>query len=235
MSQGLVNHPNIVQVLDAGLSDDGIAYIAMELLEGRPLAEELAGERSLPAPRAAWIMAQVCRALAAAHALGIIHRDVKPENIFLHAGAPGEVAKLLDFGVAKVQEVPRERRANLTVSGVLLGTPLYMAPERFLSDACDATADVYSVGVMMYRALAGRAPFEGNLTEIMMHAVSGSPRPLREIAREVDPALESIVMRALSQEPRQRPSAAELAEVLERFSVGSTAPASRGEARSAGS
>jgi hypothetical protein len=223
MSQGLVNHPNIVGVLDAGFSADGIAYIAMELLDGEPFAEELARAKRLAAPRVAWIMGQVCRALAAAHAIGIIHRDVKPENIFLHRGAAGDTVKLLDFGVAKVQQVARERLASLTVSGVLIGTPLYMAPERFMSESCDATADVYSVGVMMYRALAGRVPFEGTLTELMMRAVSEAPRPLREVAQGVDPRLESIVMQALAQDPRDRPTAAHMADFLEQYRVGAVA------------
>jgi serine/threonine-protein kinase len=109
---------------------------------------------------------------------------------------------------------------------MLIGTPLYMAPERFTSDACDASADVYSVGVIVYRALAGRTPFEGSLTEVAVRAVSEAPPRLRDLAPGVDPSLEAIVMRALAQEPRERPSAAEMADVLKRFGVETVASAS---------
>jgi serine/threonine protein kinase len=121
---------------------------------------------------------------------------------------------VLDFGIAKVIDSSRTPNAQLTSTGAFLGTPHYMAPERFLGQECDEKADVYSVGVVLYAALAGRLPFEGNLAEIMMQAVSQRPRELRELAPTVPEAVADVVMRCLEDDPKRRPAAAEVADAL---------------------
>jgi len=209
---GMLRHPNVVDVLDAGLTEDGIAYIAMELLQGRALDAELGEPMAIA--RVTTILAQACRGLAAAHAAGIIHRDVKPANIFLQRQGDAEIVKLLDFGIAKVTTRVRATDDQLTQTGALMGTPVYMAPERLLGEESDASADVYSIGVVLYRALSGKLPYEGSLGEIMVKAVSGAPPHLREVAPAVPHDLATIVMRALAHEPSDRPTAAELADEL---------------------
>jgi hypothetical protein len=215
MSSSLVHHPNIVQVLDAGVSDEGIAYLVMELLDGRALDADLVTGRPLPVERTARVMSQVCRGLAAAHASGVIHRDVKPENIFLHHDGGVEIAKLLDFGIAKVRDEARMHGNHLTSTGAFIGTPIYMAPERFLGRECDASADVYSVGVILYRLFSGKLPYDGTLGEIMMQVVSERPRDLCELAPHVRPALAALVMGALEDDPQRRPTVTELADALD--------------------
>jgi len=187
----------------------------MELLDGRTVADELrTGPAQLAAPRVLLIAVETCRALAAAHAQGLIHRDVKPENIFLHRGPRGEMVKLLDFGIAKLREMPNVR-ANLTKSGMLVGTPHYMAPERLMYESGDAAVDVYSVGVLLYRTLTGRLPFDGTLMQLMVQATTQPPPAIADLRPAVDARLESLVMRALAITPSDRLTAAELAESLE--------------------
>ena len=213
MASGRMRHPNIVDVLDAGISDDGIPYIAMELLNGNTLEKELEHNQQLPLPRIASIMEQVCLGLAAAHDAKVIHRDVKPENIFVHRDEGRETVKVLDFGIAKILDGARVN-GQITSTGDLLGTPYYMAPERLLGHESDASADVYSVGLILYRALAGRLPFEGTVAEIMVQAVSRHPRPIGEVVPALPASVAALIMRALDQEAGERPTAGELAEAL---------------------
>src|SRR5262249_36060406 len=156
-----VNHPNAVSVLDSGVSAEGIAYLVMELLEGRSLTEELREKGVLPPARCAEILMPVCDVLTKAHASGIVHRDIKPDNIYLNRTAVGEVVKVVDFGIAKLMDdTGGQNNESLTVTGGLLGTPTYMAPERLENKPYDGKADVYSLGIMLYRMLAGRVPFQ---------------------------------------------------------------------------
>jgi serine/threonine protein kinase len=218
MASGRIRHPNIVDVLDAGISDDGIPYIAMELLHGSTLERELAEGKRLPLARIARIMEQVCLGLAAAHEAKVIHRDVKPENIFLHrdeGASETETVKLLDFGIAKVTD-PDQVSALVTSTGDLLGTPYYMAPERFVGRECDASADVYSVGLILYRALAGRLPFQGTVAEIMFQTLSKRPPPIRDRVPDLPPEVAAAIMQSLAEAPEDRPSARELAATLAR-------------------
>jgi serine/threonine protein kinase len=213
MASGRMRHPNIVEVLDAGISDDGIPYIAMELLDGATLEKELQQQERLPLLRIAVIVEQVCRGLAAAHDAKVIHRDVKPENIFLHRDESGETVKVLDFGIAKILDGGRVN-GQITSTGDLLGTPYYMAPERLLGQESDESADVYSVGLILYRALAGSLPFEGTVAEIMVQAVSKQPRNIGELVPDLPAETSQMIMRALSQDPGERPTAAEMAAAL---------------------
>jgi hypothetical protein len=223
MASGRIRHPNIVDVIDAGISDDGIPYIAMELLHGNTLERELsAGEgKRLPLARIARIMEQVCLGLAAAHEAKVIHRDVKPENIFLHrdegdkGAGEAETVKLLDFGIAKVLD-PDQVSGLVTSTGDLLGTPYYMAPERFVGRECDASADVYSVGLILYRALAGRLPFQGTVAEIMFQTLSKRPPHIRDRVPDLPPEVGNAIMQSLAEAPDERPTAKELAATLAR-------------------
>jgi serine/threonine protein kinase/ligand-binding sensor domain-containing protein len=213
-----VVHPNAVAVLDSGVSDDGIAYIVMELLRGRSLTEDLRQSKRLSSKRCIEIAVPVCEALAAAHAEGVVHRDVKPDNIFLHQGKDGEVVKVVDFGIAKLIGV---NSAELTETanefGVIVGTALYMAPERFNNQPYDGKSDVYSVGVMLYQMLTGKTPFvpnDGGVVGLaMMHLKQPPPMP-RTLAPDLPCELENLVLQALSKDPERRPTALELARHL---------------------
>ncbi|OYT70903.1 MAG: hypothetical protein CFK52_09775 [Chloracidobacterium sp. CP2_5A] len=210
-----LDHPNIVRVLDSGLSQDGIAYLVMELLAGHPLSHEMRGRVRLR--RAIGILIPVCRALAEAHRRGIIHRDIKPDNVFLHQTARGEIVKVVDFGIAKLigAETGDDR---LTATGTVIGTPTYIAPERAAGQPYDGKSDVYSVGVMAYEMLAGRLPFlatEGNPFAVMLAHLNSAPPPLPQVAPQIPRDLASLVMQALSKKPAERPSADELAERLQ--------------------
>ncbi|MBZ0235694.1 MAG: response regulator, partial [Deltaproteobacteria bacterium] len=215
-----VQHPNALAVLDSGITDHGVAYLVMELLEGHSLADEL--DRGwVSFARCAEIMAPVCEALAAAHEAGIVHRDIKPGNIYLHRGPTGEQPKVLDFGIAKlVGASVLEQR--ITVEGWIVGTPVYMAPERFGAGGYDGRSDVYAVGVLLHQMIAGDVPFatmsksSGNDDPIALATMHGfhAPPPLRGFEPDTPPALEALVLRALAKQPADRPTAAEMAVEL---------------------
>jgi CheY-like chemotaxis protein len=227
-----VKHPNAVSVLDFGITPGGVAYLVMELLEGWSLDEELNQEGVLDPRRCAEIMVPVCRALAEAHSVGIVHRDVKPANIFLHRTATAEVPKVVDFGIAKIVGQAAVAQ-KLTVEGWILGTPAYMAPERFGSHGFDAKSDVYSVGVTLYQMLAGRLPFiaedDDPMSVVALH-VRQAPVALRRLDPSLPPALDTLVQRTLKKRAVNRPTASELADELTRAASGSGTPT--GEPRS---
>ncbi|MEY2745099.1 MAG: hypothetical protein RL112_141, partial [Planctomycetota bacterium] len=202
-----LKHPHIVAVHDAG-EERGIAFLAMELVEGAGLDEELArlvreGLRMDPR-RAARIGAEMASALHAAHAAGVLHRDVKPSNIRLDRQ---DRALLLDFGLALA-----EGAATISAAGMFRGTPAYAAPEQIDDAEFDARGDVYSLGATLYECLAGKPPFEGTTTlQLFQRILSAPPAPLREHAPGVDPRLEAIVLRALAKKREERQAdAAEL-------------------------
>ncbi len=211
-----VQHENAVQVLDSGISESGIAYLVLELLEGRTLGQAMRDAGPQPASRCAQVLAPVCEALAAAHALGIVHRDVKPDNIFLHATAGGEVVKVLDFGIAKlISSLDADSLGGPLTRG-FVGTPLYMAPERVIGSDFDGRSDVYSVGVILYAMLAGRLPFvaqkgEAALSVAMKHVKE--PPPALSVPG-LSAGVAGLVMQTLAKEPAKRPTAHELARFL---------------------
>jgi DNA-binding response OmpR family regulator len=218
-----VKHPNAVAVMDFGLTPSGVAYLVMELLEGHGLDEELVARRTLPLARCAEVAVPVLRALAAAHAAGIVHRDVKPSNVFLSRGPAGEVVKLLDFGIAKLSgEAEMER--PLTTEGMVLGTPAFISPERVRGAAYDGRSDVYGVGAMLYRMLSGQLPFAetgGDAHAVLSAKIVSDPQPLRALVPSLSASVEAVVMRALRRDPTHRPEAATLADQLELLAVGS--------------
>ena len=209
-----LEHPNAVSVLDASVTAAGVPFPVTELLRGRTLAAELQRRGTMSPARCAEILLPICDVLAEAHSLGIVHRDIKPQNIYLHRSRQGEMVKVLDFGIAKLIGDAVVRR-RLTVAGAGPGTPAYMAPERFSSDhACDGAADVYSLGIMLYKMLAGRLPFavsDGNLIKLALQHQHERPASLVELRPELPEEIERIVFQALAKEPPERPSARQLA------------------------
>ncbi len=201
-----LGHPNIVAVFDTG-SDDGIHYFVTELVEGETLAERIRRDGPLPADEAVAIGVDVARALAAAHERGVIHRDVKPGNVML---TPEGVVKVVDFGIAHAAGSD-----TLTGTGVVLGSTAYLAPEQASGLRVDARSDVYAFGCVLYEMLTGQVPFRADTPVATMYRhVNEDPPPPSSI-RRVPPALETIVMRCLAKEPRNRfASAEDLEEAL---------------------
>jgi serine/threonine-protein kinase len=198
-----VEHPNVVRVWDCDSEPDGLTYLAMELLEGRELAEIIAREPHLASERIVELLTQVLAALGAAHRLGIVHRDLKPENIIVlpsvaDDGRAIEVVKVADFGIARVYGESASPTEQITRWGVVSGTPEYMSPEQALADELDGRSDLYACGVILYEMLAGRQPFTGDspLSILEDHIRTEVPPPSRW--RSVDTRLEAVAMRALA-------------------------------------
>lgn len=206
-----LSHPNIVTVTDFGFEAE-MPFLVMDLLEGRELGDLL--EEGLPARRAAGIARQLLRALAHAHASGLVHRDLKPPNVFVRElGDGSDHVTVLDFGLARQVE----GGATVTKTGLVLGTPAYMSPEQAAGEAADMRSDVYALGVLLFEMLAGRRPFpQRNPSELMRaHLLTPAP-PLSAFAR-VDPAIEALVARALAKEPKDR--FADAREMMDAFDV----------------
>lgn len=202
-----IGHPNIVEIYDLGREPDGTAFMVMELLDGEDLGSTLARQGALSPARAVAVALQVLSALHEVHRHGIVHRDMKPENVFLSADAAGrESVKLLDFGVAKIQQGMESENLTHTRTGTVLGTPYYMSPEiarggrRF-----DHRVDLWAVGVMLYEMISGVRPFEGEgYNEILASILMEDARPLQEVAPNVPLRLAEIVDRALRKDPDER-------------------------------
>ena len=211
-----IQHPNAVAIMDFSVTAAGIPFLVMELLRGSTLEDELNRRGRLPAQRCGQILIPVCGVLSEAHSLGIIHRDVKPQNIFLHQSRHGEQVKVLDFGISKlVGDAAADQ--ELTLEDGVIGTPIYMAPERFVKMPYDGRADVYSLGVMLYEMLVGKPPFyltgTSPLKVIYAH-MNEEPRPPRELNPELAPEVEELVLRALDKDMKRRPTADVLASEL---------------------
>jgi serine/threonine-protein kinase len=208
-------HPGVVSALDAGETEDGTPYLVLELLEGRSLEGILAVRRRIGAPEVAWLGIALCEALASAHRRGIIHRDMKPSNVFVARDEQGqEVVKLFDFGVARF---PTETNNKLTQEGALLGTPEYMAPEQLLAREVDGRTDLYALGVTLYECLAGVVPFEGNFGEVLLKVSTQPVPPLLNRVGELSSEFAAVVERAISREPDDRyPDAIAFAAALRR-------------------
>ncbi len=205
---GGLGHPNIVTVFDVG-QIDGMPFMAMELLDGETLSDRLERD-ALPGIREALdICVQLSSALSYAHERGVIHRDIKPANI--HFDSSTGVAKLLDFGIAGIKSRPEPTRGD---GGLVVGTPTYMAPEQIAGDPQDARCDLYALGVVMYRLLSGRLPFdEPNLSEQMAKVVREPPPPLQPLDPDTPVELIEMTHRLLAKKPAARYASAE--EVLE--------------------
>ncbi|MDQ2787597.1 MAG: protein kinase, partial [Chloroflexota bacterium] len=202
-----LNHPNIVTIYDTGATDDTY-FIVMEYVPGPNLKEIIRAHGPLPEGEALAIGAQVAAALGVAHAHHLIHRDIKPHNILR---GPEGSAKVTDFGIARAAGA-----SQLTATQTVMGTAHYLSPEQALHQPLDGRSDLYSLGVVLYEALTGRVPFEGDsLVAVAMRQVHDPPPPMRQINADISPRAEAAVMRALAKDPAARyQSAAEMGAAL---------------------
>jgi serine/threonine protein kinase/HD-like signal output (HDOD) protein len=217
------HHPHIVEIYDLG-ETEGRAYYTMERLVGVDLAGQLLKHGRFSPGEVAQYLTQICDALDAAHQCGVVHRDLKPGNIFVVDEQP-LCLKLMDFGIAKVKEA---RRPTGTRRGEVLGTPAYMAPEQALGnvDAISVTTDIYALGIILYEMLTGRLPFhaDSDLMLLTMH-IRDAPPPMAELVPTLPPALIELVERCLAKDPGERPGSAwELALEFERLSQSESEP-----------
>ncbi|MBX3224805.1 MAG: protein kinase, partial [Labilithrix sp.] len=194
-------HPNIIEIYDQGDTEDGTAYIVMELLQGESLAPIIA-RGPLDVDRAIHVMIQIARGVARAHDLEIIHRDIKPENIFLCRREDGsDLAKVLDFGIAKSHQDSR-----LTGQGELFGTPQYMAPERIMGKDTGGSSDIYALGVVFFEMLTGELPFNApDVATFFVKHMEEAPPPVRSLNTRVPGQLDDLVQRMLAKSPADRP------------------------------
>ncbi len=193
---GLLTHPNIVVVFDAG-EEDGLYYITMELVEGKSLQALLDDGHAFPLPRTLRIMDQTCSALQFAHERNVIHRDIKPANLMLTAD---DTVKVTDFGTAKILQF-----GTLQQTAHVMGTPSYMSPEQVKGRAVDGRSDIFSLGVMLYEMVTGEKPFPGqNITTVIYKIVNELPVPPRQINPSIHAGISAVIMRALEKDPDQR-------------------------------
>jgi serine/threonine-protein kinase len=221
-----IGSPHVATVLDVGVTDDGTPFIVMEYLAGEDLASMLARRGALPPAEAVDYALEAIHALAHAHVVGIVHRDVKPANLFLVQTLTGPLLKVLDFGISKVMKGPGDPDASLTKTSGFLGSPLYVAPEQIRSaKKVDARADIWSLGVVLFELLAGRPPFDGDGAGDVLGAVLGDAVPtLRSVCPHVPEGLSSVVARCLERQIDARPRhVVELAEALAPFGSGARA------------
>jgi serine/threonine-protein kinase len=210
-----IGHPNVVEVLDAGERRDGSPFIVLEFLHGESLGDLLRRDEHVEAAFAVPMLAKAASALAAAHRVGIIHRDVKPDNLFLvgERGAPYSL-KVVDFGMAKLTEA-----SSLSVTGMALGTLQYIAPEQALADPVDGRTDVYGLGVVLYRTVTGHLPFDGHDDAhlVAQHLFAPPPRP-SAVKPGLDPRLDAVILNAIKKRPENRyPTMKAMEEDLERI------------------
>lgn len=224
-----LKHPNIVDVTDLVLEPD-LAFLVMELLQGESFGN-LIGRSASMVPRAvANVGCDVLSALTAAHSVGLVHRDVKPDNVFIAKLTGGEaVAKLLDFGLVKVNDA--DDGARLTATNAVLGTWQYMAPEQARGEAADARSDLYSLGACLYYALTKKRPYQAADMEASMFALSETPVPrISDLRNDVDPGLSAIVERALDKDREKRwQTAREMLDALEPYGQDGSSRESPGE------
>ncbi len=208
-------HPGVVDVLDGAFLPDGTPYLVMEKLDGRTLEGLLAARTRLTEGEMAVVIAQMCDAIEGAHRAGVIHRDIKPGNVFIVRDRDGrEHVKVVDFGTAQMEA---QGDGKLSRVGAILGTPAYMAPEQLLAqDDVDLLADVYALGATMLECLTGRVPYEGAYQQVLLQVcASDAPLDIRTRFPEVSPALAAIVERALAKKREERfPSAGDLARAV---------------------
>jgi serine/threonine-protein kinase len=204
-----IAHPNVVDVYDVHHTEDGRPYMVGEFLEGEELGDFLERVGKIPAGLAVHIARQICQALGAAHARGVVHRDMKPENIFLTGPITHPTVKVIDFGISKVGDAGG---TALTRTGMIMGTPSYMAPEQARGEKVDLRADIYAVGGILYRALTGQKPFDSDdPSATLTRVLTEEPERPRALEPSIPQALELVIQRAMAKRPQDRhPSMADL-------------------------
>ncbi|MBK9754173.1 MAG: serine/threonine protein kinase [Nannocystis sp.] len=214
----LVRNPHVVDIIDVGFTPEGLAYMAMELIEGEDLATLLARSGPLPWARLGPMILQICDALTATHARGIVHRDIKPENcVVTDFNGAQDYVKIIDFGIAKDLAGNLHGDRPRTVSGSVYGTAAYVAPELLSGKTADHRVDIYALGILMYELLLGERPFTGEaLADILLGHLQHRPAPLRsKIPARVSEAVDALILRSLEKDPAQRfQSMTELAEAV---------------------
>jgi len=208
-----LNHPNSISILDFGQdARSGALYIAMEYVNGKDLHQVLSRDWPLPEARVIKIVVQVLSALADAHGAGVIHRDLKPENIMVENRRGEDLVKVLDFGIAKIQDASGEEGPALTRAGFVCGTPEYMSPEQARGGPIDSRSDLYAVGVILYQLTTGVLPFESDSAVgfATKHLTAEPPPPSRRRPdARISPGLERIILKALAKDPNDRPQTAD--------------------------
>jgi serine/threonine-protein kinase len=222
---GRIDHPNVVDIYDVG-EHDGSTFLVMEYLHGETLTAAFK-RGGLEAQQIIQLLIPAMRGVAAAHKTGVVHRDLKPDNVFLCRDADGSYRepKVLDFGISKVSASEGQLNPRLTRTGAVMGTPYYMSPEQIRGSAeVDQRTDVYAFGVILYEALTGRVPFEAEAySALILEIATGTARRLRELRPDLPKALEDVVLKAMAREPEERyPDVEALARALEPFSQGVT-------------
>jgi serine/threonine-protein kinase len=220
-----LQHPHVLSILDSGETPGGQLWFTMPLVEGENVYERLQREHQLPPAEALRIAAAAASALAYAHEQGVVHRDIKPDNILL----AGDQVLVADFGVARAVS---ENAEKLTATGMIVGTPTYMSPEQASGDkAIDGRSDIFALGCVVYEMLAGEAPFKGpNPQATLMRRFMGPPRPLRPMV-QIPEHVEAAIVRSLAKDPAERfATAAEFADALDGRTPAVTAPAAASSA-----
>jgi hypothetical protein len=208
-----IRSPHVVTVHDLGEIPPGIPFLSMEVIEGTSLNLLLADGARLTLPSVARLGVQLARGLATAHLEGVIHRDLKPDNVLIARSSAGDVAKIVDFGLAKIME-EQLTGGDLTTMGRIFGTPAYISPEQASGRGSDAKSDIYALGVILYRARAGRKPFDGSALELLAAHIGVAPPALGD-----DP-LDRLILTLLSKRPGDRPDASAVIDSLDRFTDG---------------
>jgi serine/threonine-protein kinase len=223
---GRIDHPNVIQLYDV-IEDGESTYLVMELLRGESLASVLAREGKLAVSEAAGILIEVARGVAAIHAAGVVHRDLKPDNVFLSRADTSSigVVKVMDFGVSKVIATSGDSddSLRLTRTGTVLGTPYYLAPEQVRGmKEIDARVDVYALGVVFYELVAGHPPFRApTFPALVVEIATATPAPLSSLRADVPPEVDRVVERAMARERDERfPDVVAFARALEAFAEG---------------
>lgn len=214
-----IQSPHVTRVTDVDQTEEGAAFIVMELLSGEPLQNILDRDQKMPRDRAIDFALQMLSGLEAAHALGVVHRDLKPDNVFVTRTSGGPLIRLLDFGIAKLRE-SNDYKKGLTRPGAIMGTPEYMAPEQaYSADQVDHRADIYSMGAMLYEMLVGKRPAYGEDAHMIISQVTtGRVKRITEYDQSIPEALAQVIHKAMAPRPEDRfSSATEMRLALARY------------------
>jgi serine/threonine-protein kinase len=197
-----IESTHVVSVVDVDKTDDGLPYMVSELLEGKELGDFMQERGKVPVGLAVRILRQVCKGLAAAHARGVVHRDIKPENVYLAGDPENPTAKLIDFGISRLEDPDSK---TLTKTGVIIGTPAYMSPEQARGERVDTRTDIYAAGAILYEALTGKLPFvRDEQSAILVAVLTEEPTRPRALEPSIPEALELVIQRAMTKSADQR-------------------------------